>query len=319
MVTIIQILCYSIYMTYITIKVDQAKAEEIKDFYHATEIKDKQYEYFLTKKNQVTIHAFMNRKEIYSIVFSGENEAEVKEEASFFSKNYTIKNVSTITKEKDAYYQGWEDLNSQIGSDEVGVGDFFGPLIVTASYVSKEDIDYLEKLKVNDSKKMNDEYIMEIGPKLKAKIKNFVIMVSSDKISKLEETGMKMHKIMAKIHNLTHKDLIEKYGLSDNTIIYIDQFEREELYRKYVDEEIVSNPLYFRTKGESYYPSVAASSVIARYVFLSQWKKMEQELGMVIPKGAGSEVDKVYGILKKKYPQEILDKYVKRHFRNYKI
>ncbi len=305
-------------MVYITIKVDQAKAEEIKDFYNAKEIKDKPYEYFLTKKNDVTIHGYYNRKEIYSIVFIGENENDVIEEASLFQKDFSIKTVENQNDEKEAYYQGWEDLNSQIGSDEVGVGDFFGPLIVTASYVGKEDITYLEQLKVNDSKKMNDNYIMEIGPKLKRRIKNFVIMVSSDKISKLETSGIRMHKIMAKVHNLAHKSLIEKYNLGSSVIVYIDQFEKEEIYRKYVGSDLIDNPLYFRTKGESYYPSVAVSSVISRYVFLSQWEKMEKILGTKIPKGASSEVDKVYGSLKKKFPQSILDQYVKRHFRNYR-
>lgn len=165
---------------------------------------------------------------------------------------------------------------------------------------------------------MNDDYIMEIGPKLKNKIKNYVIMVSPVKISSLEETGMSMHKIMAKIHNITHKNLIEKYNIPSNTIVYIDQFEKEELYKKYVGEDLIDNPLYFRTKGESYYPSVACSSVISRYIFLTQWKKMEEDLKTIIPKGAGSEVDKTYGILKKKYSQDVLDKYVKRHFRNYR-
>ena len=40
-----------------------------------------------------------------------------------------------------------------IGSDEVGTGDYFGPIVVTASYVTKEDIPYLEELGVKDSKK----------------------------------------------------------------------------------------------------------------------------------------------------------------------
>ena len=31
-------------------------------------------------------------------------------------------------------------INS-IGSDEVGTGDYFGPIVVTATYVEKENID----------------------------------------------------------------------------------------------------------------------------------------------------------------------------------
>lgn len=305
-------------MIYITIKVDQAKAEEIKDFYNAKQITDKPYEYFLVRKDGITVHGYYNRKEIYSIVFSGDNENEVREEASFFKKDFTVKRIDNSKEEKDAYYQGWEDLNYQIGSDEVGVGDFFGPLIVTATYIRKEDIPFLEQYKVNDSKKMNDAYIMEIGPTIKKRIKNFAFMVTSDKISKLEQSGFSMHKIMAKVHNLAQKSLIEKYEISQDTIVYIDQFEKEAVYRKYVGDELIQNPLYFRTKGESYYPSVACASVISRYIFLCQWQKMEKNLGMTIPKGASKEVDRVYGILKKKFPQSVLDSYVKRHFRNYR-
>ncbi|MFA6829767.1 MAG: ribonuclease HIII [Bacilli bacterium] len=304
-------------MIYVTIKVDQAKAEEIRDFYKAKEITDKPYEYFLVSHCGITIHAYKNRKEIYSIVFSGPEAS--KEEALQFSKTLTIKEIDeNKPKQKDAYYQGWEDLSYQIGSDEVGVGDFFGPLIVAASFVEPKDIPFLENLKINDSKKMDDNYILEVGPKLKKSIKNYIIMVSANKLSNLEEKSFKLHKVMAKCHNLSQQGLIEKYGISEETIVYIDQFEPEANYRKLVGDEIVSNPLYFRTKGESYFPSVAVASVLARYTFLKQWEEMEKVLGCSIPKGASSQVDKTFSLIKKQVGNEVVDKYVKRFFRNYR-
>lgn len=36
--------------------------------------------------------------------------------------------------------KGYEDTGIQIGSDEVGVGDFFGPMIVTAAYFTPSDM-----------------------------------------------------------------------------------------------------------------------------------------------------------------------------------
>ena len=46
------------------------------------------------------------------------------------------------------------DINiNSYGSDEVGTGDYFGPIVVTASYVSKENIEFLTELGVRDSKK----------------------------------------------------------------------------------------------------------------------------------------------------------------------
>lgn len=306
-------------MIYAKFKTDQAKAEEIKDFYSAQEIKEerKPYEYFLTRSHGVTIHAYKNKQSIYTIVFSG-SETQVRDEISQFSHDYTVTKIDDNAEKKDTnYIKCWEDLGRQIGSDEVGVGDFFGPLIVTASYVTEKDIAFLEKYKVNDSKKMNDDYILDIGPILKRRIANYTVMVSPDKLSRLQARGFNIHKAMAKCHNLAQKALMEKYEISADTIIYVDQFTPENDYRKLVAEEIVTNPLVFRTRGESYYPSVAVSSVISRYAFLKEWKHMEEIFHITIPKGASALVDKVYGRLKNTYGQDEIDPYVKRFFSNY--
>ena len=58
--------------------------------------------------------------------------------------------------DKKIYY------TSSIGSDEVGTGDYFGPIVVTAAFVSKDNIDFLEEIKVKDSKKLTDQQILEI-------------------------------------------------------------------------------------------------------------------------------------------------------------
>ncbi len=44
---------------------------------------------------------------------------------------------------------------SSVGSDEVGTGDYFGPIVVTATYVRLEDVKFLEDLGIRDSKKAN--------------------------------------------------------------------------------------------------------------------------------------------------------------------
>ena len=55
-------------------------------------------------------------------------------------------------------------INS-IGSDEVGTGDYFGPIVVTSAYVSKENIDFLIDLKVKDSKnRLRRQSLHRISP-----------------------------------------------------------------------------------------------------------------------------------------------------------
>ena len=62
------------------------------------------------------------------------------------------------------------DKYNTIGSDEVGTGDYFGPIVVTATYVSRDNIAFLDELKVTDSKKITDETIKKIAPKIMEKI-----------------------------------------------------------------------------------------------------------------------------------------------------
>ena len=56
------------------------------------------------------------------------------------------------------------DSYNTIGSDEVGTGDYFGPIVVAASFVDKENVSFLHDLKVTDSKKITDDYIKKIDP-----------------------------------------------------------------------------------------------------------------------------------------------------------
>ena len=90
---------------------------------------------------------------------------------------------------------------SSVGSDEVGTGDYYGPIVVTASYVNKEDISFLTELGVKDSKKLSDEQILKIVPKIIKKIKYKTIMLSNKEYNEKYGKDMNMNKIKAVLHN----------------------------------------------------------------------------------------------------------------------
>ena len=52
----------------------------------------------------------------------------------------TGKDKTTTTKEVKTFNY---DIYSTIGSDEVGTGDYFGPIVVVATFVSKENVSCL--------------------------------------------------------------------------------------------------------------------------------------------------------------------------------
>lgn len=286
---------------------------EIKDFYNAEFINqvNRPYDVFdVTTYDNVRIQAYKS-KDLYTILFTGEKNI-VKDEVNIF-----FKQASPIIKNKYAALGEWEDNSTQIGSDEVGVGDFFLGFYVVASLLDNEDIKYIDSLGVRDSKKITDSKIEEIGPLLLKKIKKHAICISPNKLQEYKDKNLSTHVILAKAHNFCHQELIKKYHVSKSVPIYIDQFEQEKNYLKY-SSTTITNPIIFKTKGESYYPSIATSSVIARYLFLEDWKKMNEYFNVEIPKGASASVDKIYKQLIKTYGQEKVDPYVKRFFRNYK-
>ena len=144
---------------YYKFKVDEAKMLEIKDFYNAEFINqvNRPYDVFdVTTYDNVRIQAYKS-KDLYTILFTGEKNI-VKDEVNIF-----FKQASPIIKNKYAALGEWEDNSTQIGSDEVGVGDFFLGFYVVASLLDNEDIKYIDSLGVRDSKKITDSKIEEIG------------------------------------------------------------------------------------------------------------------------------------------------------------
>ena len=62
--------------------------------------------------------------------------------------------------------------------------------------------------------------------------------------------------------------------------------------------------------------SVACASIISRYLFLKEQEKLEKELDMSIPKGAGVKVDEVGKLIVKEKGKDILNNIAKISFKN---
>lgn len=203
---------------------------------------------------------------------------------------------------------------SSVGSDEVGTGDYYGPIVVTASYVNKDDIPFLTELGVKDSKKLSDEQILKIVPKIIKKIKYKTIMLSNKEYNKNYGKDMNMNKIKAVLHN---KVLTEMVKDNEYDYIVVDQFEPESSYYKHLSE--VPSPLKgitFITKAEDKCLSVACSSLISRYIFVKEFDKLGDKYGIFLPKGANYYVEDVGIKLVEKYGINVLKEVAKLNFSN---
>ena len=203
---------------------------------------------------------------------------------------------------------------ASVGSDEVGTGDYYGPIVVTASFVSKDNIPFLTELGVRDSKKLSDEQILKIVPKIIKKIPYKTIMLSNKEYNDNYGKDMNMNKIKAVLHN---KVLTEMVKDNDYDYIVVDQFEPEKSYYNHLSD--VPNPLKgitFITKAEDKCLSVAVSSLISRYIFIKEMDKLGDKYGIFLPKGANYYVEEVGIKLVNKYGEKILHDIAKLNFSN---
>jgi ribonuclease HIII len=216
-----------------------------------------------------------------------------------------------IKKEEQKYYN-----SSSIGSDEVGTGDYFGPIVVTSCFVSKEDIPFVESLGIKDSKKLDDSKIIKIAPELIKKIKYKSLIMSNKEYNEKYSSSYNINKIKAIMHNKVLWRMVHEEELKYDYII-VDEFAREARYYEYLEgnPEIQRN-ITFMTKAEDKNLAVACASVISRYIFIKEFDKICDEIHIPLAKGAGADVDTIGKEVVETYGKEKLKEIAKYNFKN---
>ena len=294
----------------ITIKVSGIKLNEMKSFYKDYLVDNNgEYVAWMAKVDDLIITAYLGKKELKKVTFNGPN-------ALLEAKIWDPEAGENVTKEKPVEH--WIDLNDQIGSDEVGVGDFLLPMIVVASYVKKSDVKKLISLGVHDSKKINDNKIIEIGKELVKFVEFSKLTITNEKYNEMIAKGENINSLKAKMHNRALLNLTKKHP--EVVGVYIDQFVSKEKYYEYLNdkEEAKVTGVGFKTKGESSFPCVACSSIIARYAFLMELEELNKKYKMDFPKGASTQANEFAKKFIAKYGTEEFKKIAKANFSNYK-
>lgn len=295
------------------IRVDNETKKLMNDFYKDTKRgKTPPYAIFQADTGDTIVTLYESGKAMFQGV-SADIEAGMWESIGKDKENIDYFIDREEVKEKKEETTIPIDISS-VGSDEVGTGDYYGPIVVTASYVNKDDIPFLTELGVKDSKKLSDEQILKIVPKIIKKIKYKTIMLSNKEYNKNYGKDMNMNKIKAVLHN---KVLTEMVKDNEYDYIVVDQFEPESSYYKHLSE--VPSPLKgitFITKAEDKCLSVACSSLISRYIFVKEIDKLGDKYGIFLPKGANYYVEDVGIKLVEKYGVNVLKEVAKLNFSN---
>ena len=281
------------------------------------ETKQKMIEYYQDKLRAKTPPYAIFQAQDMDTIITMYNSGKVMFQGTSADIDANMWTELTETKQKENNEQYEKYMNcSSIGSDEVGTGDYFGPIVVTASYVSKKDIPYLKELKVTDSKKLTDDQIKLLAPKIIKKIKYKSLILKNTEYNKRYNQDTNLNKIKAIMHNNTLNSLKNETNDEIDYII-IDEFTKEKRYYEYIKElPNTLNNITFMTKAEDKNLAVACSSIISRYIFLKEFDKLCDKYHLPLPKGAGPKVDEIGQELVEKYGKEILKDVAKLNFSN---
>ena len=293
----------------VSIKVNEETLKKMKKFYSASIVpNDGEYIYFCAKISDLVITGYSGKKAQKTVTFLGDGALQ---EAKIWDEN------AELYKAKEKVKGEWLCLENQIGSDEVGVGDFLLPMIVCAAFVRSKDLKILKEYGVTDSKKISDQDILKIGEALAKKFFVSKLTISNEKYNEMISKGENLNSLKAKMHNRALLNLYKQFPDTKN--IFVDQFVKPETYFKYLNDanEPQIRNITFRTKGESFYPCVALGSVLARYSFLKEKEKLETKYKMKFPFGAGSQADDFSKKFISKYGLSEFNKIAKKNFANY--
>lgn len=299
---------------------DNTKKEMIDYFKDKKRPKTPPYAVFQADENDTVVTLYQSGKVVFQGISADIDATIWKEKEAYLNKGKELEDLTKKPKKKaptTSHYQkqDYYFINS-IGSDEVGTGDYFGPIIVTSALVNKKDIPFLEELGVKDSKKLTDDRIKEIAPQIIKKITHTIVILNNADYNKHYSKEINMNKIKAVLHNKALSLLLKKDHIKYDLII-IDQFVNQTKYYQYLETapHLIKN-LTFVTQAESKCLSVACASIISRYLFLKEMKKLSLGLKITLPKGAGEKVDQVAKEIISKYGIDKLKDIAKLNFKN---
>ena len=302
----------------ISFKVSEAtKKEMIEHFKDLRRDKTPAYAIFQADEEDTVVTLYESGKVVFQGVSADIDANFWKETEKILTGKMPEDNTKKDKKkEEDLDTTDYYNISS-IGSDEVGTGDYFGPIVVTASYVSKDKISYLEELGVRDSKKVTDDKIMKIAPELIKNIPHQTIILTNEEYNKWQEKGYNMNKIKTILHNRVILSLLKQDNYMIDMVV-IDQFTSPRSYYGYLKDmnENVYRKITFTTKAEDKCLSVGCSSIISRYIFLNEMEKLSKSIDKVLPLGASTVVDEAGKDIVKKYGKDILNKIAKTNFKN---
>lgn len=229
-----------------------------------------------------------------------------------------------------------------IGQDEVGVGDYFGPLVVVSVFIEKKNKKKIlekENIKIGDSKKISDKKIIKTVTEILPFLDYSCAIINNEQYNQLINNNYNSHLIKTIAHLkalsylkekinpnfLIEKIIIDKFVNEKKFVDYLSKIKKDKIFNseiwKNIEPLLQNNILILKEKAESIYPEVALASMLSRFFFLKKIRELEVITAKKIPLGAGKIVNYfVKQLIKedKDFWNLKANKLLKLHFKNTK-
>ncbi len=265
---------------------------------------ERPHQAFLARKGKAVVNVYESGK----LVFGGSDSKLIDEIAN------GVRTLGATDVERAGDKLAPLDIPfPHIGTDEVGKGDYFGPLVVAGALVDKQSAEKLDELGVKDSKLLSDTTVANKASQIRKicgpKRLRLVIIPPLKYNILIREIG-NVNKLLGWAHARAIEDLLSN-GDDCNTAV-ADQFGDPGYIRDSLMARGRQIDLIQAHKAERDL-AVAAASIVARDTFLKKREELSKAYGVQFPKGSSNVIEFGKKLIEE-HGADILPNVAKLHF-----
>ena len=210
----------------------------------------------------------------------------------------------------EVHHPDW--FEDHAGLDESGKGDFFGPVVSACVVATGDMVREWMQAGVRDSKAIGESEIDRLDERIR-KTRGVVVRTTYCGMDRYNELMGKPRANLNKLLGWLHAKSLDS-ALAERRVKWglLDQFTTERVVEEYSKTE--GFELRMRTKAEED-PVVAAASIVARAEFVRQMRRLSEERGEPLLKGANNRVKDQARKIVQKFGARALPRFAKLHFR----
>lgn len=172
----------------------------------------------------------------------------------------------------------------EIGSDESGKGDYFGPLVVAAAFVRPEDEEELRAMGVQDSKAASDGLVRRLEGVLQNRLPHAIRVLDPETYNEAWRAEGNLNRLLGRVHAEVLEAVVA-IAPDGPLRIVVDRFGDPEHVRRNLGRAAKAHAFVMPTGGESHL-AVAAASFLARAAFLREFESLRGLAGGELYRGS---------------------------------